>query len=186
MKLQLIIGSVQNGRRGEMVAKWVYGEISKLAKKYRGSNEEFELELVDLKEWNLPPYQEPTPEIAQKWIDKIAEADGYILVTPEYNHGYPASVKDAFDYPYKEWNRKPIAFVGYSTGIGGGIRSIEQLRQVVIELQMAPIRTAVYFPQVETNFVDGKPADDKAGDKLNKFLDDLVWWTKALKNARES
>ncbi|HTX19838.1 MAG TPA: NAD(P)H-dependent oxidoreductase, partial [Bacteroidota bacterium] len=110
--------------------------------------------MIDLRDWQLPMYDEPispvsnkgiyTNPIGRKWADKIGEADGYIIVTPEYNHGYPAVLKNAIDWVFQEWRRKPVGFVSY--GNLGGARVIEQLRQVVIELQMLPIRNAVHIP----------------------------------------
>jgi len=125
----------------------------------------------------------------QKWANKVAEADGYIIVSPEYNHGYPAVLKNAFDHIYPEWNNKPVGFVSY--GNAGGARAIEQLRQVVVELQMAPIKHAIHIPsQVYLAIVRPQEGDtsnpfDMLKDNANSFLDQLIWWTKALKVARE-
>jgi len=128
-----------------------------------------------------------TDPIAQKWTAKIAEADTFIVVTPEYNHGYPAVLKNAFDYVYKEWNRKPIGFVAY--GSVAGARSVEQLRQVAIELQMAPIRKGLHIHKFwlltdEKGNLKPGALDDMNGEAKD-FLDQLTWWGKALKEARE-
>lgn len=177
IKIQIIIGSTREGRAGEKVGKWILGQAQK--------DSPFEAELLDLKGWNLPLYDEPTSEVTQKWIDKIKEADGYIIVTPEYNHGYPASLKNALDYPYEEWNRKPVGFVSYSAGRGAGIRAVEQLRLVSIELQMAPIREAIHIPFIKKAFDEsGNPTDSKLNERAKQFLDELLWWTRALKTAR--
>lgn len=178
IKIQIIIGSTREGRSGEKVGKWILRQAQK--------DHPFEAELLDLKEWNLPLYDEPTSDVTQKWIDKIKEANGYIIVTPEYNHGYPASLKNALDYPYEEWNRKPVGFVSYSAGRGAGIRAVEQLRLVSIELQMAPIREAIHIPSIKKALDEsGNPTDSKLNERAKDFLDELLWWTRALKEARE-
>lgn len=112
-----------------------------------------EFELVDLKDYSLPFFDEPispsmlkepySNPVVAKWTQKIAEGNAYLVITPEYNHGYTAVLKNALDYVYKEWNGKKVGFVGYGTL--GAARAIEQLRQVVIELQMIPVRNAVHI-----------------------------------------
>ncbi len=187
MKVQVILGSTRPQRQSEKVGKWVIEQISK--------NKEIEPELIDLRDWPLPFYNEVSGvsylkgnfsiDLAKKWGKKIGEADGYIIVTPEYNHGYSAVLKNALDYAYVEWNNKPVAFVAYG-GMVGGSRAVEQLRQVVIELQMAPIREAVYIPGVWAAFnEDGSPKDSTVNDSLNSLLVQLLWWATALKTARE-
>ena len=109
------------------------------------------------------------------------------MISPEYNHGYAAVLKNALDYVYKEWNRKPVGFVSYG-GVSGA-RSVEQLRQVAVELQMAPIRSAIHFPTDKwMPVLMGNSSPDElftaSKDNLEKFMDDLLWWTKALNAAR--
>lgn len=126
-------------------------------------------------------------EIAKKWSVKVASADGFIIIAPEYNHGYPAVLKNALDYSYSSWNRKPVSFVSYG-GSAGGARSVEQLRLVAVELQMAPLEAAVHIPMIWS-------AWDETGKKLKEeevwsrrlvpIFDELAWWTKALKTARD-
>jgi NAD(P)H-dependent FMN reductase len=137
-KVFIIVGSTRPGRAGRAIADWFYAQATK-----QQSGVQFEL--VDLVDWELPLLNEPVPpkahmyqyEHTKLWSAKIAEADGYILVTPEYNHGYPASLKNALDYLYHEWADKPVGFVGY--GLGGGQLAVRQLQQVVKELQMQPL-----------------------------------------------
>lgn len=173
-KIQIIIGSTRPNRVGPTVAKWVY-------KFARHENPDIEFELVDLKDYNLPLLDEPKlpadgnyeKDHTKKWAAKIAEANGYILVTPEYNHGYAASVKNALDLLYAEWNDKPIAFVGY--GVMGGVRAVEQLRQVVSQLRMHAISTALLVSK-PSNFIESDVFEPAETHKniLKKELTDLI------------
>ena len=115
----------------------------------------------------------------------MAEADGYVLVTPEYNFGPPAVLKNALDHVYDPWNNKPVAFVGYG-GTGGGVRAVQQLRLSVIELQMAPIRDSLVLPFARRLFAaeDGRILDDAYEPRAQRLLDQLVWWAVTLKAAR--
>ena len=150
VKIQVIIGSTRQGRFGDKPAKWIFGKLKE--------KEGVSAELIDLRDWPLPFFDEPVSpgmmemqkadyvsELGKRWAKKVGEADGYLIVTPEYNHGYSAVLKNALDYVYKEWNKKPVAFMSYG-GISGGTRAVQQLRQVVIELQMVPIRAGVHVP----------------------------------------
>lgn len=145
MKIQIILGSTRKGRFSEKIAAWVMEQVKNIP--------EIEFELLDLRQYPLPFFDEPispsqikepysNPAVA-KWTQKIAEGDAYLVVTPEYNHGYPAVLKNALDYVHKEWAGKKVGFVGFGTL--GAARAIEQLRQVVIELQMIPIKAAVHI-----------------------------------------
>ena len=185
IKIQVIIGSTRQNRFGDKPAKWIMEELKK--------KENFKAELIDLRDYQLPFFNEPmspatskgnyTNEAAKKWAQKVAEADGYIMVTPEYNHGYSAVLKNALDYVYAEWNNKPVAFVAY--GSMGGARAVEQLRGVAVELQMAQIRAAVHIPAFWT-LLDGK--GNLKTETLQKAADtmfqQLEWWSTALKAAR--
>jgi NAD(P)H-dependent FMN reductase len=151
--------------------------------------------VIDLKDYPMPLFaEEASPayapsksEAARRWQQKIALFDAYVFTAAEYNHGPAPVLKNALDYAYAEWSRKPVAFVGYG-GVGGA-RAVEQLRLTAIELQMAPIRTAVHilFPDYLAVVKDGKKLGDLA--HLNQagtgMLDQLAWWTGALKAARE-
>jgi NAD(P)H-dependent FMN reductase len=187
MKIQIIIGSIRQNRFGDKPAQWILQQAQK--------HEGVEFELVDLKDHPLPLFAEPTPpgrlhgkypnELVAQWAQKVAEADGYIFVTPEYNHGYPPSLKNALDHIYGEWSRKPVAFVGY--GGAGGARAVEQLRQVTIEFDMAALRAAVHvLPDVFRAAASGQPdAFEPLKPNAEKMLDQLLWWAQALKTARE-
>lgn len=180
----IIVGSTRQGRLGEKVARWV--ETHAKAK--------FTTEWIDLLEWSFPyyPHAKPT-KLAEKayatekeraWVELIARLDGFIIVTPEYNHGYPAGLKNALDYAYAGWNRKPVAFVSYG-GSSGGTRAVQQLRQVAVELQLAPIRDEVNIPFVGRALnAEGVPTDEFLHKRLEALLTDLTWWTETLKAGR--
>jgi NAD(P)H-dependent FMN reductase len=186
-KLAIVIGSVRPNRFAEHVARWIE-EVAR-------QRHDFEVEVVDLKQYPLPLFaEEASPlyavskdETARRWQKKIAEFDAFIFTAAEYNHGPTAVLKNALDYAYAEWRNKPVAFVGYG-GVGAA-RAIEQLRLSAIELQMAPIRAAVHilFPTYLAVLKEGKKLGDF--DFLNQnardLLDQLAWWTSALKAARE-
>lgn len=185
LKIAVIIGSTRPGRFGDKPAKWIFEEAKKMG---------IDVELLDLRDYPLPLYNEVAPisnlpdgkyssEIGKKWADKINEFDGYIVTAAEYNHGYPAVIKNAIDYAYTQWMRKPIGFVGY--GSVGGVRSIEQLRQVVIQLEMVPIQNSINIPEFwkRTN-ADGSFNADGLEEKPKMFLDQLMWWAKTLKTGR--
>ena len=188
LKILIIMGSTRPNRKSEKIARWVYEEIQK--------RPEFIGELIDLRDWPLPFYNEResvsdldgnySVEIAKQWAAKVASADGYIIVTPEYNHGYPAVLKNALDYAYDEWNHKPVAFVSYG-GSAGGARSVEQLRLVAIELDMAPLRAGVYITQVSRAFDEsGEKFKDEGNwnKRLASLFSDLAWWAALLKLGR--
>ena len=187
-RIGIVIGSTREGRFGEKPAHW----IQELAQQRK----EFGSELIDLRDYPLPFFNEAMPlayapaknEVAVRWADKVASLDGLIVVTPEYNHGPSAVLKNALDHAYKEFNRKPIGFVGYG-GVGAA-RAVEQLRLVAIELQMAPVRNAVHIGQIEFMGVwqQGKRFEDFAhlAQAATAMFDDLAWWANALKGARQS
>ena len=185
LKTPIILGSVREGRMAEPVGNWVL-EAAK-------ARPDLAPELIDLKDWGLPfyPFAKPpaaggyTDPLQIKWAEKIASADGYILICPEYNHGPPAVLKNALDFVYAEWNRKPCTFVGY--GGNGGARSIEQLRLVTSELQMAPLEASVHIMGVWGKVKDGVFAGDERDVKwIGHLFDELAWWGKALKAARDA
>jgi NAD(P)H-dependent FMN reductase len=189
LKIAIILGSTRKNRQGERVARWVYNMARE--------RDDFAVELLDLADWPLPFYEEAltpskiegkyTSDVARRWSEVIKEFDGYIMVTPEYSHGYPAVLKNAIDYLYTEWNNKAITFVSYSGGQLGGVRAVEQLRQVAIELQMAPIRESISIPFVWRAFDErGQLKDEALLTKTTRMFEQLLWWAKALKEARES
>jgi NAD(P)H-dependent FMN reductase len=191
LKLQIIIGSTRPTRAADRVAPWVIGR----ARGHGG----FDVEVLDLRDWPLPLFGEhmgsigdfldPTysDPIVKQWNQKIKEADAYLVVTPEYNHSIPGVLKNAIDNVFVSFafRNKPVAAVGYSGGIAGGVRAIEHLAQIAIEAELVPLRASVIIPQVVEAFdVDGDPVDPVADISLRITLDDLAWWAAALQQAR--
>jgi len=185
INLKVILGSTREGRLGIKVFEW--------AKKMLAAHKEFETEFIDLKDWPIPFYNfagSPAygpldSDIVKRFTAKIAEGDAFLVVTPEYNHGYTAVLKNAMDHVYKEWNNKPIAFISYG-GMVGGSRAVEQLRQVAIELQMAPIREAVYMPMVWEAFDErGNMKNEHYTKMLESMLKQFQWWASTLKAGRD-
>ena len=187
-RIGIVIGSTREGRFGEKPAQWIH-EIAK-------QRTDLAFELIDLRDHPLPFFNEPMQprlgpvnnEAARRWAGKLATLDGLIMVTPEYNHGPGAVLKNALDYAYTEFVRKPIGFVGY--GGAGAARAIEQLRLIAIALQMAPVANAVHIGMVEFLGIwqQGKAFDDfpHLAQAATGLLDDMAWWAKALKAAREA
>jgi NAD(P)H-dependent FMN reductase len=183
LRIAIILGSTRPGRNGEAVAKWVYN----IAKKRTDA----EFEFVDIKDYNLPLLDEPLPPSLGKyskdhtkaWAAKIDSFDAFVFVTPEYNHGIPGALKNAIDFLYKEWNNKVAGFVSY--GGVGGVRSVEQLRLVMAELQVATVRAQAQlslFADFE-NFSVFKPAPYQE-KSVNTMVDQVISWGKALKTLR--
>lgn len=195
IRIRIILGSVRNGRFGERPAGWINDEL----KNWDG----VEADIVDLKDYPMPFFDSATSpamlgkkypnETIQKWSDKVDSADAFIIVSPEYNHGYSSVLKNAMDWLSPEWSRKPVGFVSY--GSASGARAIEQLREVAIELNMVPIRKSIHLnwefimkswsnkdmPNAELF----APVRKEAGpDHLADFMADLLWMARALKAAR--
>ncbi len=188
IKIKVILGSTRENRFGDKPANWILEKVKGL--------EGVEAELLDLRDYPMPFFDEPASpamspgyenEVVKKWAAKIGEGDAYVIVAPEYNHGYSAVLKNALDYVYREWNCKAVGFVSYGSALGA--RAVEQLRQVAVELQMAPIRNSVHLPgpwTFETENGSLKPGSFTPFEEAAEyFLAQLLWWAKALKAARE-
>ena len=187
--ISVIVGSTRQGRFSEKPAQWIFQRL-----KNRGG---VDARLLDLRDFPMPFFDQPVPpampgrpayenEVVKKWTAEIARSDGFIFVTPEYNYGPSAVLKNALDWVYPEWNRKAAAFVSYGSAMGA--RGVQQLRLTAIELQLAPVRSSVYIP-VATLWAHFQGGDVDAGlteleAAAKTMIDDLVWWTAALKAAR--
>jgi len=161
----------------------------------------FDAELIDLRDWPLPMFAEhpgtigdfndPTysAPVVKQWNQKVKEADAYLVITPEYNHSVPGVLKNAIDSVFLSFalRNKPIASVGYSGGIAAATRAIEHLAHIAIEADMAPLRSSVLIPFVRQAFDSaGEPVNPMTEAALSITLDDLAWWSNALKAAREA
>jgi NAD(P)H-dependent FMN reductase len=184
IKVAVICGSTRPGRNGAAVARWVYEVAEK--------RDDAQFELVDIQDYHLPLLDEPLPPSmgqyakphTKTWAAKINSFDAFVFVTPEYNHGTCAALKNAIDFLFKEWNDKAAGFVGY--GGSGGVRAVESLRLVMGELKVADVRAQVQlsmFTDFE-NFSVFKPGPTKE-KSVNDMLDEVIVWGTALKNVRE-
>lgn len=185
LKIGIIVGSTRPGRNAEAVAKWVYKTASK--------RNDAIFELVDIKDFNLPVFDEPVPPSMHQyvnlhtkaWAEKIGSLDAFIFVTPEYNHAPSGTLKNAIDFIYAEWNNKAAGFVSY--GSVGGVRAVEHLRLIMGELQVADVRAQValsLFTDFE-NYSVFKPAPHHE-KSLSTMTDQLIAWGSALKPLRNS
>ena len=184
-RIAIIVGSTRPGRNGTAVAEWVRENV-----KHRT---DAEFELVDIAQFKLPVLDEPVPasmgmyskDHTKTWAGTVASFDGYIFVTPEYNHATSGALKNALDYVYGEWNNKAAGFVSY--GSAGGVRAVENLRLIAAELQVATVRAQVAFSLATDfkNYSEFTPAGSHKAN-LETMVDQLVSWTKALEGVRES
>lgn len=185
LKIAIITGSTRPGRLNEQVARWVLEQANK-----RG---DAEYTLLDIQDYNLPLLDEPLPagynqyqnEHTKQWSKAVAPFDGFVFITPEYNHAPSAALLNALDYLYVEWVNKAVGFVSY--GSAAGVRAVEQLRQVAGELQLADVRAQVQlslFTEFE-QFTTFTPSAIKEKD-LGVMLDQLLAWSGALKPLRQA
>ena len=180
MYIPVILGTGREGRKTENAAKFVFEQVKK--------NKNIDTELIDVRDYHIHATDKTEQkDIEKKWAEKAEKADAFIIVSPEYNHGYPGELKTFLDMCYDEYNRKAVGIVGTGGIMGGGIM-VEQLRLVSIELQMVPIRSAVHFPSVWDKFnEDGNIKDrDSYERRVTEYLEDLLWYANALKKAREN
>lgn len=183
LRLAVLIGSVRGGRLGPTVARWAAAEAAG-----RG---EMTVDVIDLADIDLPmampafgaaPWPETTAALEQL-SPRLAAADAFVVVTPEYNHSYPAALKNAIDWHREEWQAKPVGFVSYG-GISGGLRAVEHLRGVFAELHAVTIRDTVSFHGARFD-PEGNPLDPEGCTAaLKQLLDHLTWWAHALRDAR--
>ena len=191
LKLQVIVGSTRPDRNADSVLRWAVPKIT--------AHPAFQTEVLDLREWPLPMFQETAATVGdprnpaysdpavKRWNLKVKEADAYVLVTPEYNHSVPAVLKNAIDSVFFSFGfrHKPVAFIGYSMGVAAGVRAVEHLNQIMLETEAVPVRTQTLVPTVGNAFgPEGKPLHPMLDPTLTIMLDDLAWLAKALKAAR--
>lgn len=185
--IAVIVGSTRENRFADKPARWVADRL--------GQRPGVTAKVLDLRDFPMPFFDAPmspamgapaTHEVVRRWSAEIAAADGYVFVTPEYNHAPSAVLKNAIDWLYKEWNRKPAAFVSYGNAVGA--RAVEQLRLVASEVQLAALRASLHvpLPALMAHYQGGDvPAALAELDKpTDAMIDDLLWWTSALKRAR--
>ncbi|AQU70428.1 NADPH-dependent FMN reductase [Streptomyces niveus] len=186
LKIAIVLGSTRPGRNGEAVAKW--------ANDIAARRDDAEFELVDIADFKLPHLDEIVPPAMGQysqdhtlaWAEKVASFDGYLFVTPEYNHSTSGALKNAIDFVYAEWNNKAAGFVSY--GSVGGTRAVEHLRLIMSELQVATVRSQVAL-SLYTDFVsvsgvvEFRPAEHHR-NALDTTLDQLVSWSRALRTVR--
>jgi NAD(P)H-dependent FMN reductase len=187
LQLQIVVGSVRPGRAADRFLPWLLDRAER-----HGA---FSVRLLDLRDWDLPFFQEPTESMAagrfstptvERWNDVIARGEAYLFIFPEYNHSVPAVLKNAFDYALgTRLRHKPAGFVAYSGGPIAGARAVEHMVGITVEREMAPLRNAVLLGQVGRGFdADGLPVDPMTEHALAILLDDLAWWAGALRRAR--
>jgi NAD(P)H-dependent FMN reductase len=183
LKVGIVVGSTRPGRKADAVAKWVY-EIAL-------SRTDVEFEIVDIEHFHLPMLDEPMPPSmgqhshahTKAWSAKIDSMDAFVFVTPEYNHGPSGALKNAIDFLFREWNNKSAGFVAY--GGAGGVRAVEQLRQVMGEIMIADVRAQValsLYTDFE-HFTTFKPAPHHEAS-VNAMLDQVIAWGEALRPLR--
>jgi NAD(P)H-dependent FMN reductase len=178
LHVAVIIGSTRTGRVGDAVGRWFSGQASQ--------REDIALSVIDLADFEFPASYPDTPTPAMtEFTGRIDRADAFVIVTPEYNRSFPASLKQAIDFAYDEWQAKVVGFVSYGCGSNGGY-AVEALRGVFTELQAMTLRNSVGFNLLDGGFHAGSmPADgDRAAQAAKTMLDQLTWWGRALRDAR--
>ncbi|MEU8702715.1 NAD(P)H-dependent oxidoreductase [Streptomyces sp. NPDC048680] len=183
LKVAVILASNREGRFAPVVADWFLSRAD--------GHPAVVTDLVDVAGLDLPTVHSyrPAPETADRLAEvagRLAAADAFVVITPEYNHSYPAPLKNLIDWHHAEWQAKPVAFVSYG-GVSGGLRAVEHLRQVFAELHAVSIRDTVSFHNAGALFDDeGRHRDPAGADAAAKsLLDQLVWWGRALRDAKE-
>ncbi|NNH71922.1 NAD(P)H-dependent oxidoreductase [Nocardia uniformis] len=175
LRLEVMVASTRPGRFAPVVAEWFL--------RVAGADARFDIGVIDLADTPLPVDLTETAVVAA-YRERVAAADAFVAITSEYNHGYPASLKTALDTAKREWRGKPIGFVSYG-GLSGGLRAVEQLRQVVAEIHMVSVRETVSFHEAKRKFdTAGETQDGAAVDAADRLLRQLAWWGRTLRAAR--
>lgn len=191
LRIALIIASTRTTRFADLIVPWVDHQLR--------SRQEIELDVIDVRDVALPYYDLPTPpafarrqytsEAERALGERIDAAEGFVMVTNEFNHGYSAALKNVLDHYFAEFEHKPVAFVGY--GNVGGARAVEQLRQVVAELSMVSVRESVHvvgmqFPAVREGGQAAAGVFAALEPRMTAMIDHLLWWARALTQARRA
>lgn len=184
LKIKVVLGSVREGRSADNVWPWLDRQLQAYGK--------FDVELLDLKQINLPVFNEQEhpaagkphlTEAARTWAAKMAEADGYIIVTPEYNHTMPGSLRNAFDYLAREWSKKPVAIVSYGAAAGGA-RAAESMKASLAYMETILIPAEVNIANIWAAFDESGNLPDNYAASAQKMFAGLEWWGDLLKDAR--
>ncbi len=184
LNIPVLLGSVRRNRQSAKVASWLHRLVR--------VHERVESELVDLQELELPMMEErlrmrdDPPPGAVKLSDAVAAGDGLVIVTPEYNSGYPGVLKNALDYLLPELKRKPVGIVTVSAGGFGGISCLAQLRLVLLSMGAAPVPASLAVSRVNQSFSDVGPTDPEFAGRAERFIDELVWWSMAVSRQRSA
>lgn len=177
IRLEIVVASVRVGRVAPVVAQWFTDTARR--------RPDLDVGVIDLAATPLPQDLSGGP-VVEEFTRRVGAADAFVVVTSEYNHGYPAALKTAIDSVKHQWRTKPVGFVSYG-GLSGGLRAVEQLRQVVVEVHMVPVRESVSFHRIKHAFTaDGTTRDGAAIDAAERMLDQITWWAQAVRRARES
>ncbi|MEU3371468.1 NADPH-dependent FMN reductase [Streptomyces sp. NPDC006711] len=183
LRLAVVIASNREGRFAPVVAEWFLAR----AREHQG----LAIDVLDLAETELPTTlsHNPSPAVAAQLAvtsPKLADADAFVVITPEYNHSFPAPLKNLIDWHYTQWQAKPVGFVSYG-GVSGGLRAVEQLRQVFAELHAVTVRDGVSFQHVHGLFdEEGEHREPSQADAaVKKMLDQVTWWALALRDAKQ-
>lgn len=179
IRLAVLTGSVRRSRTAPLVSEWFRGRASQ--------REDMEIDVLDLAELGLPESLDGDHPAVVATRPRLDGADAFVVVVPEYNHSFPAPLKTAIDCFRKEWQAKPVGFVSYG-GMSGGLRAVEQLRQVFAELHAVTVRDCVSFHNVWNHIgPEGRfPVEPDGCDRAAKtMLDQLAWWARALREAKQ-
>lgn len=179
--IPILLGTNRNNRKSEKAAKWIFSKMQE--------RDEIESVFVDVRDFDLPAddYGQEIKDKFPKWRDTIIKADGLVIVTPEYNHGYPGILKSVLDLLLKEYIHKPVAFAPVSAQMWGGTRVVENLLPVVRELGLTPTFTDLNFPKIGSKFDENGDIEEEIYNKLCKeFLDELIWMAKTFRYGRQN
>jgi NAD(P)H-dependent FMN reductase len=177
LRLAVVIGSNREGRLGETVAQWFLKTVAHI--------EGLDIDTIDLADLDLHTgIRDTAPEPIRAIAHRVAAADAFVFITPEYNHSYPASIKAFIDHHVEQWCAKAVGFVSYG-GIAGGLRSVEALRLVFASLNAMTVRNTASFANAWDQFIDGAPADaQRSTAAVESLVGQIKWWGHALRNAR--